>query len=201
MYRQDVPTIGSVACSPDPTAALRASVVYNQAAAVRLPTWPLLAALVGELPPVRRGRRGPPLHAVPRPQGSRQHYVLSRSLLGRARRSAAWLVNRRASHPRAYGARPIPGADARLRAMSCRVLVLEDSDSHASRQALRLFPRATVIGNAAGCHTRYEDPGPSHLLLGEKSNKCAGPPCGVAIATSIHCSPSAVPGLPRRKCA
>ena len=42
--------------------------------------------------------------------------------------------------------------------MSCRVLVLEDSDSHASRQALRLFPRATVIGNAAGCHTRYEDP-------------------------------------------
>ena len=48
------------------------------------------------------------------------------------------------------------------------------------------LPRATVIGNAAGCHTRYEDPGPSHLLLEEKSNKCAGPPCGVAIATSIY---------------
>jgi len=63
------------------------------------------------------------------------------------------------------------------------------------------LPRATVIGNAAGCHTRYEDPGPSHLLLEEKSNKCAGPPCGVAIATSIYCTPSAVPGLPRRKCA
>ena len=44
------------------------------------------------------------------------------------------------------------------------------------RQALRLFPRATGIGNAAGCHTRYEDPGPSHLLRKEKSNKCAGPP-------------------------
>ena len=172
--------------SPDATAALRASVVYIPGRCRHLPTWPLLAALVGELPPVRRGRRCLPLHAVPRPQGSRQHYVLSRSLLGRARRSAAWLVNRRASHPRAYGARPIPGADARLRAMSCRVLVLENSDSHASRQALRLFPRATVIGDATSSSTRCNDPGPSHLLLEEKSNKCAGPPCGVAIATSIH---------------
>ena len=51
-----------------------------------------------------------------------------------------------------------PDAYARLRAMSCRVLVLEDSDSHASRQALRLFPRATVIGHANGHPTRYEDP-------------------------------------------
>ena len=42
----------------------------------------------------------------------------------------------------------------------------------------RLLPRATVV--------RSQDPGPSHLLLEEKSNKCAGPPCGVAIATSIH---------------
>ena len=48
------------------------------------------------------------------------------------------------------------------------------------------LPRATVIGDADGHPTRYEDPGPSHLLLEEKSNKCAGPPCGVAIATSIH---------------
>jgi len=40
-----------------------------------LPAWPLLAALVGELSPVRRGRRGPPLHAVPRPQGSCRHCV------------------------------------------------------------------------------------------------------------------------------
>jgi len=122
--------------SPDPTAALRVSVVYIPGRCRHLPTWPLLAALVGELPPVRRGRRGPPLHAVPRPQGSRQHYVLSRSLLGRARRSAAWLVNRAASHPRAYGARPIPSAVARL----------------------RLFPRATVIGGANGRPTRYGDP-------------------------------------------
>ena len=48
------------------------------------------------------------------------------------------------------------------------------------------LPRANVIGAANGHPTRYEDPGPSHLLLEEKSNKCAGPPCGVAIATSIH---------------
>jgi len=53
---------------------------------------------------------------------------------------------------------PHPRADARLRPMSCRVLVLEDSDSHASRQALRLFPRATVIGHADGYRTRDEDP-------------------------------------------
>ena len=104
----------------------------------------------------------------------------------RGRRCPTASMQRRARRPRRCASRPIPDADARLRAMSCRVLVLEDSDSHASRQALRLFPRATVIGNAAGCHTRYEDPGPSHLLLEEKSNKCAGPPCGVAIATSIY---------------
>jgi len=42
----------------------------------------------------------------------------------------------------------------------------------------RLLPRATVV--------RSQDPGPSHLLQEEKSNKCAGPPCGVAIATSIY---------------
>jgi hypothetical protein len=76
----------------------------------------------------------------------------------RGRRCRTSSTRQRASHPRAYGARPIPRADARLRAMSCRVLVLEDSDSHAARQALRLLPRATVIGHANGHRTRYEDP-------------------------------------------
>ena len=41
------------------------------------------------------------------------------------------------------------------------------------RQRLRLFPRATVDRDADVDPTRYEDPGPSHLLLGEKSSKCA----------------------------
>jgi len=48
------------------------------------------------------------------------------------------------------------------------------------------LPRATVIGDPDGHPTRYEAPGPSRLLLEEKSNKCADPPCGVAIATSIY---------------
>jgi len=34
-----------------------------------------------------------------------------------------------------------------------------------------------------------------------RGNFRANAPCGVAIATSIYCTPSAVPGLPRRKCA
>jgi hypothetical protein len=55
----------------------------------------------------------------------------------------------------------------------CHAACLSSKTRTATRHALRLFPRATVIGNAVGCHTRYEDPGPSHLLLEEKSNKCA----------------------------
>jgi len=56
------------------------------------------------------------------------------------------------------------------RSTPCRVLVLEDSDSHASRQALRLFPRATVDRDADGPSPLPPDPGPSHLLLGDPSS-------------------------------
>jgi len=55
-----------------------------------------------------RGWRCPPLHVVPRPQEVRRHFVSSHFLHERARRSAAWLVNRRAFHPRGYAARLIP---------------------------------------------------------------------------------------------
>lgn len=66
------------------------------------------------------------------------------------------------------------------------------------RQRLRLFVRATVIGNADGGCTRLQDPGPSHLLLGEKSSKCAGPPCGTPRGRGVlvSLSPAAVPGGP-----
>ena len=107
-----------------------------------LSTWPLLASLVGVLP--RSGVVGDVHRSTPCRVRRDRASKLSRSLLGRARRSAAWLVNRRASHPRAYGARLIPGADARLRAMS------QNLRSQVLRQALRLFPRATVISSANG---------------------------------------------------
>ena len=66
------------------------------------------------------------------------------------------------------------------------------------RQRLRLFPRATVMGDAHGHSTRYEDPGPSHLLLREKSSKCAGPPCGTPRRRGVlvSLSPAAGDGGP-----
>jgi len=54
-----------------------------------------------------RGRRSPPLHAVPRPQASRRRKLRHEPCCGRARRSAAWLVIQRAPDPRGFAARPI----------------------------------------------------------------------------------------------
>jgi len=116
-----------------------------------------LAAL-GHVPrQALRGRRCPPLHAVPRPQGPRRHCVPSRSLLGRARRSAAWLVNRRSPHPRRFAARPCP----RNRGETCRRLFPASQGHEPRQQAVTVhahaLPRATVIGNDNGGCTRSED--------------------------------------------
>jgi len=58
--------------------------------------------------------------------------------------------------------------------------------------------RATVFGTNSGCSTRHEDPSPSHLLLEEKSSKCAGLPYGTPRGRGvlISLSPAAVPGGP-----
>ena len=53
--------------------------------------------------------------------------------------------------------------------------------------------RAIVVGNNNGCPTRHEDPRPSHLLLEEKSSKCAGLPCGTPRGRGVLIS------LPRRR--
>jgi len=60
----------------------------------------------------------------------------------RGRRCRTSSTRQRASHPRGFAARPIPDADARLRAMS------QNLRSQVLRQALRLFTRATVIHSA-----------------------------------------------------
>ena len=66
------------------------------------------------------------------------------------------------------------------------------------RQRLRLFPRATVAGDANAHSPLPQDPGPSHLLLGEKSSKCAGPPCGTPRRRGVlvSLSPAAGDGGP-----
>ena len=57
--------------------------------------------------------------------------------------------------------------------------------------------RAIVIGNDNGCLTRHEDPSPSHLLLEEKSSKCAGLPCGTPQSgVLISLSPPPSPAAP-----
>lgn|GEM_PF-4140278 len=183
MYRQDVPTIGSVACSSDPTAALRASVVLCPWPPSSLPTWPLLAALVGELPPVRRGRRCLPLHAVQRRQEVRRHFIPSHFLLRRARRSAAWLVNRRPRRPRRCAARsiPMPTPASGLCHAACLSSKTRTATRHAkpsgSSHARPSSVMRTVIPRA------MKTPRCSRKLRG---NFRANAPCGVAIATSIH---------------
>jgi len=88
-----------------------------------------LAAL-GHIPRhALRGWRCPPLHAVPRPQASRRRKLRHEPCSGRARRSAACLVNQRSSHPRRFAARLCP----RNRGSQCRRSSLA-SQGHEPRQ-------------------------------------------------------------------
>jgi hypothetical protein len=156
-----------------------------------------LAAL-GHVPrQALRGWRCPPLHAVSRPQGSRGRCAPSRALLGRARRSAAWLVHRRSPHPRRFAARPCP----RDRGSQCR-RSFPASQSHEPRQQAvtvhaHALPRATVISNDNGRCTRSEDP----ALLTELAEKPSSAPAPLAVwlrhfNASLLLCPAAVPGGP-----
>ncbi len=119
MYRQDVPTIGSVACSSDPTAALRASVVLCPWPPCVCPPGPSSLRSSGNCPgpawlamsaaPRRAASAGiaPALRAVTIPAWPRTTF---RCVAGEPTRSA----------PSPLRGSPHPGADARLRAMSCR---------------------------------------------------------------------------------
>ena len=151
-------------------------------------------------------------YAIPRAPG------LSRVLLRRAGRCPARQharqalrgqrcptasMQRRASCARRFAARPIPmptpaSAAVTQAAKRCRSCKRGCRGRQLVRQRLRLFPRATVDRDADVHPTRHEDPGPSHLLLGEKSSKCAGPPCGTPRGRGVlvSLSPAAEDGGP-----
>jgi len=103
--------------------------------------------------------------------------AVPRQLL-RGRRCRTASMQRRARRPRRCAARPLPDADARLRAMS------QNLRSQVLRQALRLFPRATVVGHANGHPTRYEDP----ALLTELAQKPSSAPAPHAERRTAACS-------------
>jgi len=127
-----------------------------------LPTWPLLASLVGELPPVRRGRRCPPLHAVPRPQEVRRHFVpftlpartrtTFRCVAGEPTLSASSrLYLRRSPHP-VLCAASAAGTEAAKR---YRQGQRHQRGRQLLRQRLRLVTRATVVNNANAPSPHY----------------------------------------------
>src|SRR5690606_23035941 len=119
----------------------------------RLPTWPLLAALVGELPPVQRDRRCLPLHAVQRRQKVRRHYrsvTLSAStrttfryVAGEPTLSASSRL-RRSPHP-VLCAASASGTEAAKRSRHDKRC---QQGRQLLRQWLRLMARATGIGHA-----------------------------------------------------
>ena len=87
--------------------------------------------------------------------------------------------------------RPPPG-------LSCRVLVLEDSDGHAARQTLRLFARATVVGNADGRSPLPQDPALSCLLREERAAVTPTPPA-VSLSRPRFTVPRRRPRRPRHR--
>jgi len=106
-----------------------------------------------------------PRYARARPAPSAPWSVMSNGLDTATRPATSPL--RGSPDPRCR--RPPPG-------LSCRVLVLEDSDGHAARQALRLFARATVIGDADGRSPLPQDPALSCLLREERAAVTPTPP-------------------------
>ena len=149
------------------------------------------------LSPVRRGRRDPPLHAVPRPQGSRTTF---RCVAGEPTRSATSPLTRLAP---SRCRRPPPGYVTELAepssAPSPPALTTRDGDRFCKRSSPAPPPRyvtegardgstfranrsgiarATVVGHADGGRPRDEDPALSWRL---RETRAADPPTPLAV--------------------
>ena len=100
-------------------------------------------------------------------------------------------MNQRACHARRFASRWPSRANVRLRAWHAACGERE----HASRQALRLIPRATVISNVDGGCTRDEDPALSCLLRRRRAAVTPTPPMVSLLRPRFTC-PRRPPGLP-----
>jgi len=100
-------------------------------------------------------------------------------------------MQQHASRPRGYAARPIPGPTPafRLRYAVTQPGYVMPRAEHASRQALRLFPRATVAGNADGMRPRCYPA----LSCPMRSIGHANAPSGTAIRSTRR----SLPGIQR----